>query len=118
MADFPLLPPKIRSTRISHAQLITTKDDGTSVVGPQCVLLENVDVFSIVYGIDDDGAGNQDGTIDYWEKDSTKIGGRRVVSVRLQITAKPGPVTSEVQNMVSPRILESTVTLRNQCYKF
>ena len=98
-------------------QLIATKDDGTSVAGPQCVLLENVDALNFVYGIDHDAAGNQDGTVDYWEADSTNIGGRRVVAVRFQLTGRPDSINPDVQKVVSPRTLESIVTLRNQCYK-
>jgi type IV pilus assembly protein PilW len=98
-------------------QLIATKDDGTTVAGPQCVLLENVDALNFVYGIDHDAAGNQDGTVDYWEADSTKIGGRRVVAVRFQLTGRPDSINPDIQKVVSPRTLESIVTLRNQCYK-
>ena len=98
-------------------QLIATKDDGTAVAGPQCVLLENVDALNFVYGIDHDTAGNQDGTVDYWEADSTKIGGRRVVAVRFQLTGRPDSINPDIQKVVSPRTLESIVTLRNQCYK-
>ena len=98
-------------------QLTATKDDGSAVAGPQCVLLENVDALNITYGIDHDAAGIEDGTVDYWETDSTKIGSRRVVAVRLQLTAKADPVNPDVQAMVSPRTLQSIVTLRNQCIK-
>ena len=98
-------------------QLTATKDDGSTVAGPQCVLLENVDALSITYGIDHDAAGIEDGIVDYWETDSTKIGSRRVVAVRLQLTAKADPVNPDVQAMVSPRTLQSIVTLRNQCIK-
>jgi type IV pilus assembly protein PilW len=98
-------------------QLTATKDDGSTVAGPQCVLLENVDALNFVYGIDQDAAGNQDGTVDYWETDSTKIGGRRVVAVRLQLTANSDPEKPDVHAMVSPRTLQSIVTLRNQCIK-
>ena len=98
-------------------KLDATKDDSTTVPGPQCVLLENVDALNFVYGIDHDAAGNQDGTVDYWEADSTKIGGRRVVAVRFQLTGRPDSINPDIQKVVSPRTLESIVTLRNQCYK-
>ena len=59
----------------------------------------------------------EDGNVDYWETDSTKIGSRKVVAVRLQLTAKADPVNPDVQAIVSPRTLQSIVTLRNQCIK-
>jgi hypothetical protein len=98
-------------------QLTTTKDDGSSAAGPQDVVLENVDNLSFNYGIDYDAAGNEDGMVDYWENDSTKIGGRRIVAVRVQLTARPDPVNPDVQVMVSPRTLESTIAFRNLSMK-
>jgi hypothetical protein len=87
------------------------------LVGPQCTLLENVDGFQLIYGIDNDGAGNEDGVVDVWEADATKIGTQKIIAIRLQLAGGPEPVTTEIQKMVSPRALESTVALRNQCYK-
>ena len=98
-------------------QLTTTKDDGSSAAGPQDVVLENVDNLSFNYGIDYDAAGNEDGMVDYWENDSAKIGGRRIVAVRVQLTARPDPVNPDVQVMVSPRTLESTIAFRNLSMK-
>jgi Tfp pilus assembly protein PilW len=105
------------TTQQLFRQMTATKDDGSTVVGPQCVLLENVNAFNFVYGIDFDGAGNEDGTVDYWETDSTKIGNRRVVAVRLHLTGRTESVNPDIQKVVSPRTLESIVTLRNQCYR-
>jgi prepilin-type N-terminal cleavage/methylation domain-containing protein len=98
-------------------QLTTTKDDGSSVAGPQDVVLENVDILNFSYGVDYDAAGNEDGTVDYWENDSTKIGTRRIVAVRVQLTARPEPVNPDVQVMVSPRTLETMIAIRNLTFK-
>jgi type IV pilus assembly protein PilW len=98
-------------------QLTTTKDDGSSVAGPQDVVLENVDNLVFSYGIDYDAAGNEDGMVDYWENDSTKIGTRRIVGVRVRLTGKPDPVNPDVQTMVSPRTLESMIAVRNLSLK-
>jgi type IV pilus assembly protein PilW len=101
-------------------QLTTTTNDGINppVVsgGPQDVVLENVDILNFSYGIDD-AAGNEDGMVDYWVSDSTTIGGKRIVAVRIQLTARPEPVNPDVQVMVSPRTLESTVAVRNLSLK-
>jgi type IV pilus assembly protein PilW len=98
-------------------QLTTTKDDGSSVPGPQDVILENVDALDFSYGVALLIGGNEDGMVDQWEDDSTKIGSNKVVAVRVQLTARPEPVNPDVQTMVSPRTLESTVALRNLTFK-
>jgi type IV pilus assembly protein PilW len=102
-------------------QLTTTTNDGINppVVsgGPQDVVLENVDILNFTYGVDYDSAGNEDGMVDDWVSDSTTIGGRRIVAVRVQLTARPEPVNPDVQVMVSPRTLESTVAVRNLSLK-
>ena len=106
------------ATQRLFRQLTVTKDDGSNVVGPQCVLLENVNLLNFTYGVDqEDTAGKHDGLVDYWEKDSTKIGNRLVVAVQVQLTGGPDTINPDVQKLVSPRTLESIVTLRNQCYK-
>jgi hypothetical protein len=76
-----------------------------------------VEILNFSYGVDYDAAGNEDGMVDYWENDSTKIGTRRIVAVRVQLTARPDPVNPDVQVMVSPRTLESTVAVRNLSLK-
>jgi hypothetical protein len=98
-------------------QLTTTKDDGSSVAGSQDVVLENVDILAFSYGIDYDAAGNEDGMVDYWENNSTNIGTRRIVAVRVQLTARPEPVNPDVMVMVSPRTLETMIAIRNLTFK-
>jgi Tfp pilus assembly protein PilW len=98
-------------------ELTITKDDGTSPPHAPDVVLDNVDNLIFSYGIDYDAAGNEDGMVDYWENDSTKIGTRRIVAIRVQLTGKPDPVNPDVQTMVSPRTLESMVAVRNLSMK-
>jgi prepilin-type N-terminal cleavage/methylation domain-containing protein len=102
-------------------QLTTTTNDGTNpavvVGGSQDVVLENVDILNFSYGLDCDTAGNEDGIVDYWESDSTKIGTRRIVAVRVQLTARPESVNPDVQAMVSPRTLETMIAVRNLSLK-
>jgi type II secretory pathway component PulJ len=79
------------------------------VAQPQEILLENVEEFSLSYGIDE----NEDGALDQWVS-SASVGIAKVVAVRVTLTARPLQVNPDVQ-MVSPRTLISTVTLRNLC---
>jgi type IV pilus assembly protein PilW len=87
-------------------------ENGTSATEP---LLENVEALDFAYGIDDDGFGNQDRAVDSWET-SASIAGRKVIAVRVGLSARPAPVNPDVEN-VSPRALSSIVTLRNQTFK-
>lgn len=101
-------------------QLTVTKDDGSSVAGPQDILLDNVNALNFTYGIDanQDGAmddRNGNGTIDDADWVSAAIAGtKRVVAVRVTLTARPAQVNPDLQ-AVSPRTLISAVTLRNFC---
>jgi type IV pilus assembly protein PilW len=83
------------------------------------ILLENVDAFNITYGVDvnEDGAmddQNLDGVIDDndWVQ-AAAVGNARVIALRVRLTARPDQTNPDVQKMVSPRSLESIVTLRN-----
>jgi prepilin-type N-terminal cleavage/methylation domain-containing protein len=93
------------------------------------VLLENVDTLRFSYGVDgivgfdvtQDGSmddRNGDGIIDDndWVDAATVNGGNlNVIAIRVVLTARPSPVNPDVQNIVVPRTLVSTVTLRNLC---
>ncbi len=79
-------------------------------------LLENVEAFNFSYGLDDDGFGNQDRAVDTWEDSSANIAGRKVIALRVSLTARPSQVNPDVQN-VSPRTLTSTVTFRNLAFR-
>jgi len=82
-------------------------------------LLENVDAFNLTYGVDanEDGAmddQNLNGVIDDndWLQ-AAAVGNARVIALRVLLTARPDQTNTDVQKMVSPRSLQSIVTLRN-----
>jgi type IV pilus assembly protein PilW len=93
-------------------QLTTTKDDGSSIAGPQETVLENVEAFDFTYGVDT----NNDGALDSWVS-AGAIGIGKVVAVRVGLTANPDQTNPDVKDWVSPRTLTSAVTLRNLCFK-
>lgn len=101
-------------------QLTTIRGDGTTVVGPQEVLLENVESLEFRYGLDADMDGamddrNGNGQIDDGDwVSAAEVGGTKVVAVRILLTARPEEVNPDLR-VVSPRTLVSAVTLRNQC---
>jgi type IV pilus assembly protein PilW len=80
------------------------------VAGPQEVILENVEGLDFRYGVDT----NDDGAIDNWV-DAAAVGSGKVIAMRVLLTARPDQTNPDVQKMVSPRTLESIVTLRNLC---
>jgi type IV pilus assembly protein PilW len=79
-------------------------------VQTQETLLGNVDTLSFAYGVDQ----NDDGAVDAWRA-AAAVGTTKVIAVQVTLRAGPTSVTSDVQQMVSPRVLTSTVTLRNLC---
>jgi prepilin-type N-terminal cleavage/methylation domain-containing protein len=92
------------------------------VAGSSDIVLENVDAFNITYGVDvnEDGAmddQNGDGIIDEndWVPFATVngLGNPRIIALRVILTARPDQTNPDVKEMVSPRSLESIVTLRN-----
>ncbi len=99
-------------TQTLNRQLTSTKDDGTSVVSPTDLLLENVEELQFTYGVDT----NDDKAFDSWVE-SGVINGARVVAIRVRLTARPEPPAPEDQKMMSPRTLETAVTLRNLCLR-
>ena len=85
-------------------------------VGPSSAttdtLLENVEALNFTYGVDT----NSDGALDSWvSAGETGIG--KVVAARVVLTANPDQTNPDVKNWVSPRTLDSTVTLRNMCFR-
>jgi type IV pilus assembly protein PilW len=98
-------------TKRLFRQLTIMKDDGSSNA-TQDVLLENVEALNFTYGIDT----NEDGALDNWVP-AAGIGIGKVVAVRVVLTGNPDPTNPDVKNWVSPRTLNSTVTLRNLCMK-
>jgi prepilin-type N-terminal cleavage/methylation domain-containing protein len=80
-------------------------------------LLENVEGLEFMYGVDenDDGAMDDpesDGISNNWRA-AGSIGPRKVVAVRVTLTARATQVNPDLQN-VAPRTLISTVTFRNR----
>ena len=98
-------------TKRLFRQLTIMKDDGSSNA-TQDVLLENVEALNFTYGIDT----NEDGALDNWVP-AAGIGMGKVAAVRVVLTGNPDPTNPDVKNWVSPRTLNSTVTLRNLCMK-
>jgi prepilin-type N-terminal cleavage/methylation domain-containing protein len=92
-----------------------------NVACPQEILLENVDAFELTFGLDadgDDGMDDRNGNnvIDDGDWASAEqVGTTKVVAVRVDLTARPNQVNQDVQKMVSPRRLISSITLRNLC---
>jgi prepilin-type N-terminal cleavage/methylation domain-containing protein len=91
-------------------QLTTIKDNGSSIASPPETLLENVDTLDFTYGVDT----NDDGALDNWVPGGG-IGIAKVVAVRVNLTARPDQTNQDVKNLISPRTLNSIVTLRNLC---
>jgi len=77
------------------------------VAGSPDILLENVDAFSLAYGIDT----NDDGKLDRWVP-AENVEKNKVMAVEVVLSAMPVQTNPDVR-MVSPRMLASTVTLRN-----
>jgi prepilin-type N-terminal cleavage/methylation domain-containing protein len=86
-------------------------------------ILTNVANLNFSYGIDQNGDGkiddmNNDNIIN--EKDfvaAANVGTANVFAVRVVLTTLPPPVNPDVTTMVSPRTLDSTVTLRNMYFR-
>lgn len=104
-----------------YRELLITKDDGSSTSNRES-LLENVDRLEFMYGVDgnDDKAmddRNSDGVIDEndWITSDTVISeNAKVVAVKVLLSARPQEINSDLK-VISPRIMTSTVTLRNMC---
>ena len=77
------------------------------VAGSPDILLENVDAFSLAYGIDT----NDDGKLDRWVP-AEKVEKNKVMVVEVVLSAMPAQTNPDVR-AVSPRTLASTVSLRN-----
>ena len=94
-------------------QLTTVKEDGTSVAHPEEILLESVESLNFTYGLDT----NDDYAMDSGWIQAGDIGGARIVAVRVHLSAMPEQIAPEDQKMISPRTLETVVTLRNLCMR-
>jgi prepilin-type N-terminal cleavage/methylation domain-containing protein len=88
-------------------------ENGLSVT---TAVMEDVEAFTLVYGVDTDAFGNEDGTVDYWESSSANIGNRKVVAARASLSARPTQINPDLR-YVSPRKLTSSVTFRNLSFR-
>ncbi len=82
-------------------------------------VLENVDALIFSYGVDQNDDGimddqNGNGIIDDNDWLSAEaVGTRKVVAIRVTLTARPDERFEDVRKQVSPRTLNSAITLRN-----
>jgi len=94
------------------------------VAQPSETVLGNVDSLIFAYGVDQDLPGtpgygkmddqNGDNIID--DNDwltAAGAGTRKVIAIRVTLTARTDPAFEDVRNQVSPRTLTSAITLRN-----
>jgi len=94
------------------------------VAQPSEPVLENVDSLIFAYGVDQDLFGtpgygkmddqNSDNIIDDndWLS-AVGAGTRKVIAIRVVLTARPDQIVEDVRKQVSPRTLTSAITLRN-----
>jgi len=75
-------------------------------------LLENVDALTFAYGIDQ----NDDGIVDNWVP-AAGVGSIKVIAVRVTLVARPEQTNEDVRKIVSPRALDSIVSMRNLCLR-
>jgi type IV pilus assembly protein PilW len=89
------------------------------VAQPPETVLENVDSLNFAYGVDQ----NRDGIMDDQNGDSmidsndwlsaAGVGGRKIIAIRVALSARPNQTVEDVKKQVSPRTLISAITLRN-----
>ena len=89
---------------------LTITPDAGPVTATSESILDNVNALDFTYGVDT----NDDGALDTWVP-AGGIGIAKVVAVRVNLTARPDQTNQDVKNLVSPRTLNSIVTLRNLC---
>ena len=88
------------------------------------VILPNVNSFILTYGIDADGIGavgynivddqNGNGVVDTGDYVAAgAVGANRIIGIRVQLSGNPSPNNPDALAQVSPRTLDSTVSLRN-----
>jgi len=90
-------------------QLTMIPNTGTTTTTAEPIL-ENVVTLDFQYGVDT----NDDGGVESWVS-AGSVGTSKVIAVRVNLIARPDQTNPDVKTSVSPRALESTVTLRNRC---
>ena len=78
------------------------------IANPTDTILENVDEFTLTYGIDTDN----DGYVNSWVN-AAGVGTAMVVAVRVRLSAKAAQVNPDLSKLSSRR-LDSVVAMRNQ----
>ena len=91
---------------VSEDGIPTLKRNGDTI-------LTNVNEIKFTYGIDTDNP--LDGMVNSWVEAGT-VGTSRVIAVQVRLRASPTQVNPDL-NVVTPRTLQSTVTLRNLCLR-
>lgn len=76
-------------------------------------ILTNVNAINFTYGIDTDNP--LDGMVNSWVS-AGAVGTSRIIAVQVSLTASPTQVNPDI-NVVTPRTLQSTITLRNLCLR-
>ncbi len=94
-------------------QVTAYNPSGGATTLPIEVLLDNVEEVHFTYGLDTNG----DDFLDSWVEASSINSGDKIVAVRVLLTSKPLQTLQEVQRMMSPRSLETTIALRNLCLR-
>jgi len=101
------------NSKILKRQLTTYNPSGVGSSLPIEDLLENVEELHFAYGVDSNG----DNLLDRWKEANEVNPGDKIVAVQIRLTATPQQTLQETQQMMSPRRLETTVALRNQCLR-
>jgi Tfp pilus assembly protein PilW len=121
-------PPTFELHQVAYAvngssQLTRTLTINGGVANTE-VLLDNVNALTFTYGVDRNNDGvmddqNGDSITDNndWIAAAAVLAGTKVVAVRVVLTARPDQTNQDVQKMVSPRTLDSSVALRNLCLR-
>lgn len=103
------------NSKILKRQLTIYNPSGVGNSLPVEDLLENVEkpphTSLFTYGVDTNG----DNLLDDWKKADKVNPEDKIVAVKIILIARPQQTLQETQQMISPRGLETTVALRNQC---
>lgn len=94
-------------------QVTVYNPSGGATSLPVDVILDNVEEIHFTYGLDTNG----DDALDSWAEAGSINSGDKIVAIRVRLTSRPYQTLQETQKMISPRTLETTVALRNQCLR-
>ncbi|MGQ9509651.1 MAG: PilW family protein [Thermodesulfobacteriota bacterium] len=101
------------NSQILRRELTIYNPSGVGSSLPAEDLLENVEELHFTYGLDING----DNLLDEWREADEVNPEDKIVAVKIRLTARPQQTLQETQQMISPRRLETTVALRNQCLR-